>query len=265
MQNFFKVLCLALPMLMPLGARAQTSPAEAQELPLEALAGKLLGDFGALMMDVERPSWGPRYHRLPESIPWPPERPPPLRKLRFYSRAAVARAWPGLCASDWVTVWFEETGNIERVDVENRFGVEGNLYASPASWNNEQSGATCSAVQSTRGYFPAPDEQAAHRIARYVDVIAGRGPFAGQDFKFSCSPECRGGRAALRFLELADIDRAREVDCKPTALTLPSCYELTVGEGRLGPFPMSFRVYGSNYLNRVVVEEVSVMVGFTME
>lgn len=265
MQNYFKALCLALLMLMPLGARAQTSPAEAQELPLEALAGKLLGDFGALMMDVERPSWGPRHHRLPESIPWPPERPPPLRKLRFYSRPVVARSASGLCASDWVTVWFEEDGNIEWVDVENHFGVEGDLYASPAGWKRDQAGPTCTAVSSTRDYFPAPDEQAAFRIARYLDAIAGRGQFAGQDFKFSCSPECRGDRAVLRFLELAEIDRAREIDCRPTDLTLPSCYELTVGEGRLGPFPKSFRIYGSTYMNRVVVEEVSVTVGFTVE
>ena len=264
MQNFFRALCLALLALMPLGARAQTSPAEAQDMPLEALAGKLLGDFGALMMDVERPSWGPKPRLLPESMPWPPEEPPPLRELRFYSRATVARALPGLCASDRVTVWFEEDGNIEGVDVENHFGIEGDLYAPPANWKDEQAGPTCAAVSSTRDYFPAPDEEAAFRIARYLDVIAGRGPFAGQDFRFSCGPECRGGRAFLGFLELDEIDEAREIDCAPTDLTLPSCYELTVGDGRLGPFPMSFRVYGSNYMNRVVVEEVRVSHGFTI-
>ena len=257
--------CIALGFFLPSSTLAQVTPEDVQEMPLPDLAKLVLGEVGALMIDVDRPSWGERNWRIPSSIPWPPKEAPPVHRLRFFGKGVVTGSQFGMCGSDWVTVKFDEHGVVEAVEAERRYGVEGNLYSRPGSWTYEESEKICDGVTSTRSYFPAPGAQSALEIARYLDAIGGKGPFAGQSFEFHCTGACREGREDLRRLALDEIDESREIDCLPSASALPSCFELILGVGKVGPYPAKFRVYGSNYMNRVVVDAIHVEVGSTLE
>ncbi|WP_457098187.1 hypothetical protein [Lysobacter sp. P5_B9] len=260
-----RTLWIAVLALSPFCCVAQVSPTEAQTLPLRALAKKVLGTAGSLMIDVDRPTWGERSWRMPPSTPWPPSGPPPLHDLRFFGRGVVTGSQFGMCGSDWVTVHFEESGEIESLQAERHYGVEGPIYRAPGHWTYEESERICSSVKTTKTYFPAPDAQSALEIALYLDAIGDRGPFAHQSFAFSCTGICRNDRALLRELRLGNIDEARQIDCVPTKVKLPSCFELTVGDNKIGPYPKTFRVYGSNYMNKVIITAVSVDVGSTLE
>lgn len=222
---------------------------QVKELPAAELANLALGQAGQLMIDVDRPQDG--------SLKW--------ATLRFYGRASVTGSQFGMCGSDWVTLHYDDQGSLESIDAERRYGVEGPIYRQPGKWTSEESGKICDAVESTREYFPAPGAQDALRIAKFVDAIAVRGPFSKQSFSFKCTGICNHGRSVLRALKLSDIDRARSVDCDSSALEMPSCFELVVGENRVGPFPKTFRIYGSHYMNKVVISSVTVDVGSTLE
>jgi len=251
--------------LIPASANAQVSAQDAKNMPLRNLASKVLGTAGSLMIEVERPRWGERFSRMPASAPWPPADPPPLHRLLFFGHGVVTGSQFGLCGSDWVTVNFEDNGRVESIQAERRYGVEGPIYRKPGEWTYEESGDICDAVKTTRAYFPAPGAQEALEIALYVDAISGRGSFAKQTFTFQCDGICGQGRSVLSALKLKDIDHAREIDCNSTTLKLPSCYELVIGDNQVGPFPKKFRIYGSNYMNKLVVSSVKVHVGSTVE
>lgn len=187
-----------------------------------------------------------------------------LPDLRFFGRAVVTGSQFGLCGSDWVTLHLDDDGSVEYLDAERRFGVEGPIYRKPGEWTYEESDSICKAVKSTKTYFPAPGPQEALEIALYVDAIAGAGPFAAQRFKVTCEGRCGAKESVLSFLQLSSIDRIRAIDCNGLKLKLPSCFEVVVGEHMVGAFPMRFRIYGSNYLNKVVVSEVRVAVSSTL-
>ena len=242
---FFAIAVLA---LAPAHA-GKISDKQARDLPTPELAKLALGHAGELMTDVDRPRDG--------SLKW--------ATLRFYGRAAVTGSQFGMCGSDWVALHFDDKGALESIDAERRYGVEGPIYRQPGKWTYEESGAICDAVKSTRDYFPAPGAQDALRIAAFVDAIAGRGPFSKQSYSFKCTGICNQGRSVLRSLKLSEIDQARAIDCDSNAPEMPSCFELVVGQNKVGPFPKTFRVYGSHYMNRVVISSVKVDVGSTLE
>ncbi|WP_156459011.1 hypothetical protein [Rhodanobacter sp. Root480] len=233
---------------LPSVCTAQMTAKVARTMPLTELAHLLLGKSGAIMIGIDRPRF-----------------PGILEPIRFYSHAIVTGSQFGLCGSDWVTVGFDEKGNVERLSSQRRFGVAGNIYRAPGSWTYDEYGQLCSAVKSTKNYFPAPSGQAALEIAWYVDAITGKGPYAQQHFSYSCTGSCSKNRIDLKWLRLGNIDAAREIDCPATKLKLPSCYEVTVGDAKIGAFPKIYKIYGSCYMNKVVVWAVSVDVSFTLE
>jgi hypothetical protein len=194
-----------------------------------------------------------------------PRYPNVLEPLRFYSRAIAWGSFYGVCASDWVTVEFDESGRVEALRSERRFGVAGNVYAQPEKWSYEGFGRICAAVKSTRKFFPAPDHASAMDIVRYVDAISGKGPFAKQTIAYSCAGLCGPNRTDLTWLRLENITSSRAIDCPATSLQLPSCYEIVVGDGRIGPFPKTFRIYGSNYMNRTAVYRITANVASTVQ
>ncbi|MBB5886341.1 MULTISPECIES: hypothetical protein [unclassified Xanthomonas] len=218
---------------------------EARTLPLHELAKRLLGASGSIMIDVDRP----RYDSL--------------EPIRFYGHAIAWGSYFGVCASDLVTVEFDEQDRIESLQSQRRFGVEGDIHRAPGEWDYDEFGKICSAVTSTRNYFPAPDHGAALDIALYIEALAGKGPFAKQRFEYACSGACSDKRTELSWLRLDEIKAARSIDCDSVTLKLPTCYEIQIGSG-VGPFPKMFRVYGSNYMNKTVVVRVSVDVGMTL-
>ena len=243
-------LAFAIALFLPSLSVAETTAKEARTMPLATLSQKLLGESGAVMIDLDRPRF--------EGV---------LEPVRFYSHATVTGSQFGLCGSDWVTVGFDEKGGVETLSSERRYGVAGDIYRAPGKWSYDESGKICASVKSTRNYFPAPDAQSALEIALYVDAISGLGPFARQKFSFQCEgirPICGQGRKVLSALKLGDLSEARLTDCPAAGLKFPSCFELVIGEGRIGPFPKNFRIYGTNYMNKVVVSAVKVSVGSTL-
>jgi hypothetical protein len=236
---------LAILLTAALAAAPQLTAQEAKTLPLHDLANRLLGASGSIMIDVDRPRFDS------------------LEPVRFYSHAIAWGSYFGVCAADRVTVEFDEHDRIEALQTERRYGVEGDMYRAPGTWTYDEFGEMCSAVDSTRGYFPAPSHGAAQDIARYVDAIAGLGPFSQQTFDYSCEGLCSDQAKDLAWLRLSEIQSVREIDCDNVSLKLPDCYEITVGSG-VGPFPKTFRVYGSNYMNKTVIQRISVHVGSTL-
>ena len=234
--------------LVPKVSFAQMTAEKARSMPLSALAHKLLGESGSIMIDVDRP----RYKSV-------------LEPVTFYSHAIAWGSFFGVCASDWVTVEFDEKGFIEALHSERRYGVAGNMYGKSDNWTYDAFGKMCASVKSTKNYFPAPDHGSAWDIVRYVDAISGVGPFADQKFSYKCTGLCGGNRRDLDWLRLGEISSSRIIDCPKMSLKLPSCYEVIVGDGRVGPFPKSFRIYGSTYMNKTIVSEISVDVGSTVQ
>lgn len=231
-------------LLLPARATALTAK-QARTMPIAELARELLGEAGALMVDVDRP----RFDGI-------------LEDVRFYGRATDVG--PGMCGSDWVTVRFGERGKVVGISAQRHYGIIGDLYPHPGKVDNDRLPKDCASVRSTKMYFPAPDG-AEHAIAQYVEAIAGHGPFGRQSFNYSCTGACQGKRGDLVWLKLEQIDSSRSIDCLPSKLQQPRCFELTVGEKKAGPFPKKFRIYGTAFGNRVIVSTVLVDVGSTLE
>ena len=242
-----KFLFLTIAVLLPSISAARTSAEQARTMPMQELAQKLLGESGAVMIDVDRPRF--------EGI---------LEPIRFYSHATVAGSQFGMCGADWVTVGFDEKGDVETVSAQRRYGVAGDIYRSPEKWSYDESGKVCASVKSTRNYFPAPDSQSALEIAWYVDAISGNGPFAKQSFGYSCTGLCAKSRGDLKWLRLDQITSTRSIDCPKSSLELPTCFEVVVGENKVGPFPETFRIYGTTYMNKVMVSNIVVDIGSTL-
>jgi hypothetical protein len=243
-----KFLFFAIVALLPFPCAAATTAKQARTMPLAQLAQKLLGDSGEVMIDLDRPRF--------EGI---------LEPIRFYSRATVTGSQFGMCGADWVTVGFDEKGDVETVSAQRRYGVAGDIYRPPGKWSYDESGEICASVKSTRSYFPAPDPQSALEIAWYVDSITGKGPFAKQRFGYSCTGLCAKNRGDLKWLRLEQITSTRTIDCPKSSLDQPDCFEVVVGENKVGPFPKTFRIYGTAYMNKVIISNVVVDVGSTLE
>ena len=233
---------------------------DAQKLPLRVLAKKVLGEVGLLMTGVQRPSWGSQpLGPYPPHLSWPPSEMPPLGQLRFFGRAEVIGSQFGMCGSDWVTVDFTDGGKVESIRAQRHYGVAGPIYRAPGTWTYAEAGKICASVKSTRHYFSAPNPDAALTIATYVNAIHGVGPFARQIFSYACSGCTRAlsRKLVLSWLRLRRIRRVRPIDCGDIHLKLPSCFRIVVkkSDGLLGGV---YRIYGSDYMNNVVVESVVV-------
>jgi hypothetical protein len=243
-----RFLFFAVAVLLPSISAARTTAEQARTMPMQQLAQKLLGESGSVMIDIDRPRF--------EGI---------LEPVRFYSHATVTGSQFGMCGADWVTVGFDEKGEVENVSAQRRYGVAGDIYRAPGKWSYDESGKVCASVKSTRNYFSAPDSQSALEITWYVDAISDKGPFTKQSFSYSCTGVCAKGRGDLKWLRLGQITSTRAIDCPKSSLELPTCFEVVVGENKVGPFPKTFRIYGTTYMNKAVVSNVVVDVGFTLE
>jgi hypothetical protein len=233
---------------LPAPSAAQMTAPRAQSMPFKEMAQRLLGDSGSIMIDVDRP----RYKNV-------------LEPIRFYSQAIAWGSYYGICASDWVTVEFNERGFVEALRSERRYGVAGNIYTAPGRWTYDAFGSMCASVKTTKKYFPAPDHGAASDIVRYVHALSSVGPYKAQKYVYKCEGLCKPGRSELEGLRLEKITSSRAIECPNMSLKLPDCYEIVIGEGEIGPFPKTFRVYGSNYMNRTVISELRVNVSATVQ
>jgi hypothetical protein len=231
---------------MQVTASAELTPLEVKELPFSALAHRALGESGALMLDVERPSSNTLSYA----------------KLRFFGRARATGAKFGICRTDWLTLEFDEKGKIQSLETERRYGLEAPIYRKAGDWTYDGFDALCASAKTTRQYFPAPSALAAWEIAVLVDATLARGPSSKQSFGFVCSGVCKGGREELSELRLEEIDSARPIPCRaPEEL---ACYELVVGADRIGLFPKTFRIYGASSSDAIAVHRVEVDVSSSL-
>jgi len=237
--DYVKFIAFLLTVFFSGAAHALTSPEDARRLPLAQLAKKLLGETGSLMIDVDRPKSDEK-----------------LRQIRFYSRATLAGSQFGICGASWVTIDFEDSGAVEKISSEGRYGVTGDIYRAPKKWTYDEYGELCKGVRSTRKFFPAPNSQAALEMAWYLDAISGKGPFAKQNFAYTCTGLCASEKNDLKWLTLEQIDDVRPIDCTKSDLKRPICFEIIVGADRIGPYPKIFWIYGTAYMNEVIIERV---------
>lgn len=219
---------------------------QVRTLPLPELASRVLGESGAIMIDVDRP------HSNNLSS----------QSLRFYSRATAPFSQYGLCTASRVSVEFDAKQNISSLSADHRYGVAGDVYRS--AWTREDFEKLCRGVTSTREFFPAPDARTALDVSLYVDAIARKGPFARQNFSYDCISRCAPDRGDLKWLALNKIDAVRSIDC-PKPAKDGICIEITVGSQTIGLFPKVFDIYGKIGYKSVVVSRVAVAVGDTVQ
>ncbi len=241
----FSIAMVALP--FKAAAIAQTRPAlteantvsvsQALSLPVDELAHHGLGAVGDIVMDVDRPSWGPN----PLVVEWPPKGRPPMNELRFYGRPSGGFA--GLCSADWITVQFDDDMKlsadqglrVKGINAETRYGVGGRIdppYGAASTDVDGDVAARCRGATS-RDYFPAPDFWTAHTIALFVERISYEAKAGGSlSFSVSCSPEaygrCKSPGKILQSLDVRDIQASEKTDCSKDAPKIADCYKLTM-------------------------------------
>ena len=240
-------LLAVLAFLIPAMSLAQVTPEQAQTTSLHDLATKLLGESGDNMIELDRP----RYPAI-------------LEPITFYSRATVLGSQFGLCGATRATVQFDENGKVEGLLSEMRYGVAGNIHPTDKERSDKNYRHLCASVTSTRNYFPAPDAQSALEIAWYVEAISGKGPYASQSFEFTCTGACPQGRDNLSWLTIDEIDSAFKIPCPSYGPGRSACFQITVGENRVGLFPKTFRVFGEYDDQKLVITRIDVVVGSTL-
>ncbi len=221
--------------------------AEVERLPLNLLAERTLGEAGKLMMDVERPK-----SKLSRA------------EIRFFSYAFTTGSQYGICGSKWVTLGFDESGRINSIDSEPRYGVEASIYTDQKQWTYDEYDSLCGAVKSTRAYFPAPDAQSALTISAYLDLLAEKGPSKPTDYAFECSGSCAKiePKNYIKSIELSNISSADTIDCDKES-PYEKCYRLTLQGDPPGLFPRELRIYGRMRMNEVTITRVKLWVGAT--
>lgn len=223
------------------------TPAEVENLPLNLLAERTLGETGKLMMDVERPK-----STLSRA------------EIIFFSHAFTTGSQYGICGSNWVTLGFNESGIISSIDTERRYGVEASIYTDPKEWTYDEYGSLCDAVRSTRNYFPAPDAQSALTISAYLDLLAEKRPSKPTDYVFECSGSCAkiDVRNYIKNIALKDISSADFIECAQNS-PYDKCYKLTLQGDPPGLFPRELRIYGRMRMSEMTITRVALWVGVT--
>lgn len=235
----------------PAGA---VTPEQARTLPVAELARQVLGEAGALMVDVDRPAWpGCRMIACPHYTEEQLKQAPPLRfGMTFYQRTFAAletsNRWTGLCGVVLVDVRFDEGDELTGIDTRVTWGVPDRLERIPATAASKDfaarlaaATAKCRASADPRRFFIADSADDAYRVAIAARLF-GEAARLGKPlpFGFKCSSHrllCRDGAAeavAARFA-LANIAQAVQVDCdRPhlpiSAIGPAACYDVRFHE-----------------------------------
>ncbi|MBB5357921.1 hypothetical protein HDE76_001127 [Rhodanobacter sp. ANJX3] len=122
--------------LIPTFCIAGITSDQARTMSLPKIAHRLLGESGAIMIDVDRP----RLSNLADD------------PIRFYTHAMATGSQFGLCAADWVTVGFNAKQTIESLSAERRYGIAGDMYHPPEA--QDDSRKLCASVKSTKTTIP---------------------------------------------------------------------------------------------------------------
>jgi hypothetical protein len=244
---------LALSFASPAGA---VTPEQARALPLPELARLVLGEAGALAVDVDRPKWPTSCQMIacPVVTEEQLKQAPPLAfGLSFYLRPFAAsdllNQWTGLCGVVIVGVSFDSHGELTDMGTQVRWGVPHGLERVPATATAQdivprQAAETekCRRVTDARTFFVSDaGDISAYRVAIAAHLFgeaARRG--APLPFRFKCESyqwECKDGGAetvAEKFRP-ANISTAMQVDCAPphrnmTTIGPAACYEIRLND-----------------------------------
>jgi hypothetical protein len=243
------IAALALALASPAGA---ITPEQAQTLPVGELARLVLGEAGALVVDVDRPKWPACDIMCSPPTEEQSRRPPPLGLgLTFYLSPTAASGmldqWTGLCSVAMVGVSFDEQGRVTGIGQGRRWGVPNGLHrvgsknpvkdfrARLASETEK-----CRSAADPRAFFVADAyETSAYRVViaakLFAEAAAKGGPLP---FRLKCrsfADECGKHSAetvASRFRP-EHIRMAMQVDCSKPDLSLQSigprgCYDVTL-------------------------------------
>ena len=242
---------LILAFAAPAGA---VTPEQAQTLPVGELARLVLGEAGALAIDVDRPKWPvcemmcPTPALTAEQL----KQPPPLSAgLTFYlspfAASAMTDQWQGLCGVPMVGVSFDEQGQVTGIGAGQRWGVPHGMARTGADRRMTDFGsrlaaatAECRNGADVRSFFSADNDTSALRavIAAHLLGEAARDP-ARRTFKLVCQSymsRCEGAQGVEEVaaaIAPARIIQVYQVDCAhPNAMTLSlgpgGCYHLSL-------------------------------------
>ncbi|HST35918.1 MAG TPA: hypothetical protein VLK25_04725 [Allosphingosinicella sp.] len=231
------------------------TPEQAQSLPVAELARLVLGESGALFVDVDRPTV-PSCGMVCPSLTDAERRVPPLwLGMTFYQRSSAAswrwpEGWTGLCKTLLVAVSFDNGGRVSGLSQEVRYGVPhgmsplGPIPSERRVWEARKRDAeTACQARAPRALFVADEEISAYRamIALHLFAEAARRP-EPLPFRFQCwTQEIDCTRAGLRPADLTArlgperVGRVSQVDCNEPYSLLRSfgwtaCYRIDLNQ-----------------------------------
>lgn len=219
------------------------SALEAQQLTVQQLASRTLGDVGAaLIIDVDRPEWGEDPGAWSRYQGATPPVPSPLYRLVFYARPTYSVF--GICEQLLITVEFTRpsSGGAQQqpttVHTETRYGVVGELTPpqdpSSSDYRRAQE-AQCARQQAGRDYFEADRASSAYHAALVTRYLATLGDASERPpFPFRCrtfNQPCEDESETLSQLNWREIRSVEAAPCGSGSSTIrfPQCLTIIYG------------------------------------
>lgn len=228
-----------------------------------SLARRLLGAAGQRIVHIDRHRDRWQYYEGDDD---------PIHDIVLYSKPESWGSAYGICRSEKYEISFAEDGKIGSVTVTPRYGVEGPIFQKDGfDWGFFRT-KMCETVPGnhTPSYFPADDVIEAHDLAILLAKAIDLAGKAG-DLPYRLNCKTHGGevcstrvREYLSKLKLNEIDHTSKINCPYPRGPKDTCFTVTVGENRLGPFPKKITIQGSTYMNNWVVHSVEVRESFTI-
>jgi len=228
-----------------------------------SLAHRLLGEAGRRIVHIDRNKDRWQYYSGEDD---------PIESVALYSKAESWGSAYGICRSEKYEISFTDEGKIQSVSVTPRFGVEGPIFQrKDFDWDLFRD-KMCAVVPGnhTPTYFPAGDvleaKDLATLLAKAIDIAGRPGELP---YKLTCQAASGEAcapdiRSFLSKMTLKEIDETSQINCPYADVPGENCFTVTVGEGRLGPFPKWITIKGSTYMNNWKVHSVEVREGFTV-
>jgi hypothetical protein len=197
---------------------------QAHSLPVGELAALILGESGALVIDVERPRWtiGAPFGVSPEEAA---KGLPPVNWLRFYFRASAVSTisgTDGLCSAQSVDLAIDPSGKATLMSVNIIYGLarplsRPNLQAFDYRTADETLDALCKALPTTRQFFFAPGVLDPGAVAYALSQVHAAMVSGGASWlTASCVEldrnECAEPASVQAMAEAADLSRVGQID-----------------------------------------------------
>lgn len=197
---------------------------QAHSLPVSELAALVLGESGALVIDVERPHWtiGAPFGVSPEEAA---KGLPPVNWLRFYFRASgvpTILGTDGLCMAQSVDVTIDPSGKPTSISVNTIYGLarplsRPNLQAFDYRTADETLDALCKALPTTRQFFFAsgvldPGSVAYALSQVHAAMVSGGASWLTASCVELVQNECAEPASLQAMAEAADLSRVGQID-----------------------------------------------------